>query len=291
MDLWIHYNVGPDNARYLCAAKMKEGNKQCPICDEIRSMPAEDAAELRERKQVLTWIIDREKESEGPKLYPMPWTLDRDICKLSQEEDSKSYLMIDDPDDGFDVEFQKEGTGLTTKYGAIRIARKPTPMTDDQKRADAWLEVVDESPLPKMIKFWPYDHIKEVFSAQKDRSSDDDDDDEKEERGVRTRDDDRGPSRDNGRSGKHDTREEEEEEPRYREGSSKGKSTSWKSREERVARRRDDDDDDPRSLKDIPEDEIPFKGKRGRDDGLQDRHQEEEDIRDRVRKGLADRKK
>lgn len=210
-DIYVHYEIGPDKGTYLCLNKMK--GEKCPICEERKRAQNEGdeeyAKKLEPKKRVLVYVIDRNKEKEGIKVWAMPWTLDRDIVKVSVDKRTGEVLPIDHPDDGYDVMFERTGKGPRTEYVGVSIDRKSSPLDDDKA-----LDFAQEHPLPTLLKFYSYDHIASVFgggspsAGGRDRGRDDDDDDDRgrsgssrSDRGGRDRDD-----RGSGRRGDDDDR-------------------------------------------------------------------------------------
>lgn len=198
-DIYVHYEIGPDKGTYLCLNKMK--GEKCPICEERKRAQNEGdeeyAKKLEPKKRVLVYVIDRNKEKEGIKVWAMPWTLDRDIVKVSVDKRTGEVLPIDHPDDGYDVMFERTGKGPRTEYVGVSIDRKSSPLDNDKA-----LDFAQEHPLPSLLKFYPYDHIASVFdggsppAGGRDRRRDDDDDDDRRgsgssrsDRGGRDRDD------------------------------------------------------------------------------------------------------
>ncbi len=196
-DIFVHYGVGGDRASYLCRNKML--GEDDPIHEEreiARRDGDEDyAKELEAKRRVLVWLVDRDHPKEGVQAWAMPWTVDRDIIKVCQDKETREVLPIDHPENGYDVEFEKKGTGARTEYLAVQIARRSTPLGDD-----AWLDYAMDNPLPDQLNFYDYDHIAKAFKGggapRDDRSSDRGDD-----RGGRGRDEGRG-GRDEGRGGR-----------------------------------------------------------------------------------------
>lgn len=158
-DVYVHYQVGPDNAAYLCLNKMK--GEDCPLCEERikaeKEGEADYAKQLAPTKRVLVWMIDRKNEDAGPLVWAMPWTIDRDICKLSMD-DSGEIIYLDDPDNGYDILFSKEGQGQKTKYIGMQVSRRSTPIGKDQ-----WIDYVIANPLPNVLHYYEYDYIKNIF--------------------------------------------------------------------------------------------------------------------------------
>lgn len=181
-DIYVHYEIGPDKGTYLCLNKMK--GEKCPICEERKRAQNEGdeeyAKKLEPKKRVLVYVIDRNKEKEGIKVWAMPWTLDRDIVKVSVDKRTGEVLPIDHPDDGYDVMFERTGKGPRTEYVGVSIDRKSSPLDNDKA-----LDFAQEHPLPSLLKFYPYDHIASVFdggsppAGGRDRRRDDDGDDDR----------------------------------------------------------------------------------------------------------------
>jgi hypothetical protein len=98
-------------------------------------------------------------------MWSMPWTIDRDICARAVDRTTGEVFAPDDPDAGYDVSFKKEGTGQTTKYVGIDLARRPSPLSDDPAQAQAWLDFVVAHPLPDQFILADADHILKVFTG------------------------------------------------------------------------------------------------------------------------------
>lgn len=191
-DYWLHSNVGPDNSQYLCLDKMADlaeskgfAGGRCPVCEERRRLEREgeieEANQLKPSRRVGVWVIDRDSERDGPKFYDMSWTMDKDIASLQINKRTGEAILIDDPEQGFDFEFQKEGKGLNTRYIGKQIARSQTPISDDPKQQDQWLEFISDHPVPDVLNFYEYEYISKVFSG---KVAKEDDEDERPARNV-----------------------------------------------------------------------------------------------------------
>jgi gp32 DNA binding protein like len=168
-DIYRHESIGPDNSMYLCLKEMK--GEACPVCEERSELDrlgeTKDAAELKPRHRVVVWIVDRDQEKEGPMIWDMSWTMDKDIAALSENKRTGEILLIDHPDEGYDFEFSREGTTMTnTKYVGKSIARRPSPINDDPEIQDQWLNFITEHPIPTVLNFYSYEHIASVFSGK-----------------------------------------------------------------------------------------------------------------------------
>ena len=162
LDIYVHYGVGPDRGTYLCLQKMK--GEADPIAEE-REIARRDedekyAKELEAKRRVLVYLIDRDHEKEGVQAWAMPWTVDRDIVKVSVDKSNGEVLPIDHPEEGFDVEFEKKGAKDRTEYLGVAIARRSSPLGKDE-----WLDYAIDNPLPDQLNYFDYDHIAKVFNG------------------------------------------------------------------------------------------------------------------------------
>lgn len=222
VDVHVHYGVGPDRATYLCLNKMK--GEADPIAEEhaeaVREGDDDYAKELSAKHRVLIYLVDRDDEKEGVQAWMMPSGLDRDIVKISHDRSSGEVLLIDHPEEGYDVTFEKNGTGKTTKYEGVAIARRSSPLGKA-----AWLDFAVENPLPDQLQYYDYDHIAKVFNGKGQHRGDRDrDDDDRGSRG-RDRDDDRGRDRDDDR-GSRDRGRDRDDDDRGSRGRDREESTS-----------------------------------------------------------------
>ena len=169
IDIFTHYGIGVEKNTYLCPNKMLD--KPCPVCEEHssvlstfggRQLTDQDKDNLRPfnaGKRVLTYVIDRNEEDKGPQAWPGPWTLDRDINNLRQDKFTGEILWIDDPEVGFDVAFTRQGTGLSTKYVGVDIAKRESALHRDANKATAWLKFVTNNGLRDILIYREYDRI------------------------------------------------------------------------------------------------------------------------------------
>lgn len=195
MDIYVHYGVGPDNGTYLCLHKMK--GEACPICEE-RARAQKDgdddyAKKLEPKKRVLAYLVDRNDEKAGVQAWAMPWTFDRDVCKISVDKSSGDVLQLDNPEEGYDVEFEKKGSKDRTEYIGVSIARRES---DLGRNANEWLDFIQEHPLDSILNFYSYDHIAKAFGGGVSSTGRG----EREERGRGEEKEERGNSRGNSKS-------------------------------------------------------------------------------------------
>jgi hypothetical protein len=186
LDVHVHYGIGPDNAAALCIAKMPDPEtgelSRCPLCEARakaeRAGDEELAKSLRNPKRVLVWLLDKKEPDKGPLLWAMPWTVDRDIAKISRDKRSGETFLIDDPEEGYDISFDKEGDGMTTKYVGFQLSRRPSSVDEEH------LDYIEEHPLPDVMIYRDYDKLLELYEGgpapppKKKRRDDDEDEDE-----------------------------------------------------------------------------------------------------------------
>lgn len=207
-DIFVHYGVGPDRGSYLDLFKMKDGGRD-PITEEMAALrrsgraDEQDIKRMDSKRRVLVYLIDRDAESEGLQAWAMPWTVDRDISVVSVDKSTSDILYIDDPEEGYDVEFRKDGKNELTKYVGVSIARRASQL-DPKNRG--WLDEAVSRPLPDQLKFYSYEDIAKAFGGAgelRERGRDD----ERGDRNERSRDVGRGePGRDDRSDGRGDGR-------------------------------------------------------------------------------------
>jgi len=280
MDIYVHYGIGADQGSYLCLEKMLK--KECPVCAERRALERAgdvDAAKaLSPTKRVVVWAIDRKDEDAGPQLWAMPWTVDRDFATLSEDKDSGEVLAVDDPEEGYDLSFSREGSGLKTKYVGAKIARKPSPLHDDDETKDEWLAFIEKNPLPSVLRYFDAEHIAGIFAGgSKDDDEDEDDEDEKpRSRRGKKRDDDDDDDDD------VDDGDEDDELDEYIDGDDDDDDSDD---DDDFDEADDDDDEDD-------EDERPPTGrKRGRTRSRSDEDEDDDDDDGPARRALKNKKK
>lgn len=163
IEVFLHYGVGPDNSRYLCLDKMK--NEPCPVCEaRLKAVDKEESDQMRPRGVNLCWVIDRDNEKAGPQVWFIPKTLYREINTRSVDKKNDTPILIDDPEEGYDVVFHRAGTTMTnTKYTGVEVSRDATPLNDDQKLEQRWLAYIQDHALPDVLNYYDAAHIEKVL--------------------------------------------------------------------------------------------------------------------------------
>lgn len=172
-DVVVHNNIGADNSAYLCLRGMKKDDNCC-LCEE-RNQAANEKDEayakaLKPQERVVVWLIDRDNEKDGPKLWSMPFTVDKDISIGRRDKRGGTVLQIDNPDDGYDVEFTYAAPTKTApgKFSGIIVARRDSSLSDDTKQLDAWLDYVANNPIPDCLNYFDNDYISKVYAGKGD---------------------------------------------------------------------------------------------------------------------------
>jgi len=179
-EVWLNWDVGPDKQKYLSLYKMGRGKD--PLAEARaaaqRSGDDELAKQLGPGRRFVAWVIDRQAPDEGPQLFDYPARLNEAICTASQDEDTREVIFVDDPKEGADVRFYKEGSGKTgTTYPGEKVkVMKVSTLSEDAAEKAEWLEFVADHPVPDCLQFYDYDHISAVFNGAVTRTDDEDDD-------------------------------------------------------------------------------------------------------------------
>lgn len=167
LEIFVHYGIGADNNAYLCLDKTKNEVGVCPVCKERARAEAsgdkEYADTLRYAKRVAVYLIDRDKSGDGVLLWAMPWSIDRDICAQAVDRDSGEVFAPDNPEDGYDVLFRREGQSMTTKYTGVSVARKPQPLSDKGAEMAEWLQYAIDNPILDKLVYYEPEHIEKVL--------------------------------------------------------------------------------------------------------------------------------
>jgi hypothetical protein len=166
LPIYVHYGVGPDNASYLCLDKMR--GERCPICEaQAATRDPDEADALKPTKRGLCYIIDRNAEKEGPQLWSMPFQKIRnEIYARSVDKKKGTAIKVDDPEEGFDVSFNRAGKDDRTNYTSVEVDREPTTLADDERQQERWLDYIFDHPLQDALNFYDPEHIEKVLSGR-----------------------------------------------------------------------------------------------------------------------------
>lgn len=167
IEVWIHYQVGVNNSQFLCPAKMLK--KPCPICEEHKKLldsgkNPEEIQSLQPQLRAICWLIDRAEEAKGPQIWVMPYVkIAKEIITHSFNRRTGEAVVIDDPQNGWDIIFNKAGKLKKTQYSGLRKDDEPSPLHNDEEVMSKWLDFISQNTIPDMIQYKEYDYIKEAF--------------------------------------------------------------------------------------------------------------------------------
>ena len=161
-EVWVHYRVG-GNTDCLCLRIMK--GEKCPVCQGIARLTQQYGEETQEikdakaKKRVIMWVVDRFAEDTGPQIFPMAQTLDQNIVKISQDIRTGAYTLIDHPQNGHDVIFDKSGSGRNTDYGGERLDPNPSAINP------AYIDYIVQHPIPSVLIWRDYQEVKALYEG------------------------------------------------------------------------------------------------------------------------------
>ena len=187
-NIFVNYNIGIDKQSYLSLSRMK--NEPDPLLEAKRAAEragdVERAKELNPTKRVAMWLIDRLAEDDGPQLWLAPFTFDRDLTNMLIDPDGGHAIWLDNPNEGSDVRFYKEGTGRNTNYQPAKMRiLQPSSLNEDEKTGQGWIDYVTENPVPDVLNYYSYDHISLVYNGAVTKPVDADEDEEYSPRKAR----------------------------------------------------------------------------------------------------------
>jgi len=266
LEIFVHYNIGPDNHAFLCLDKMY--GEICPICairDELQKAgePDDIYNVYRYTKRYLMWVVNAESPrtiKDGVMLYDAPSTVKNGILDACLDQRSGDIIDPSDPKEKVNIVFKRIGKkgSLRTEYKAFSIENREDKIPEDYYELPEMNKLLREPELSE---------IKKVLGLATRKERDTEEDTDKRGRGRAER-------------------EEETEE-----------------KSERRFHKRGDDEEDkkPRRLKprdrfeDDNDEEDPFDPKRfnkSRGDKDEDNDSEEEEkkeILDRTKRRLRNR--
>jgi hypothetical protein len=143
-----------------------EARKHCPICEEAdrykrSGNPADRdrAYELFPSRRVFANVIDRKDPEAGPKVLAFGKTVHEALIAIRKDDDAGGDFT--NPNDGFDIIIEREGTGATdTKYKVLP-SRKQSPLGDLD-----WIE--KQHDLERMAQIRSAEEIAKILSGEGD---------------------------------------------------------------------------------------------------------------------------
>jgi hypothetical protein len=167
MEAFIHYQIGANNSQFLCPAKMLK--RPCPICEEHKNLldsgkNPEEVRSLQPQLRAICWVIDRAEEAKGPQIWVMPYTkIAKEIITHSFSRKTGEPVFVDNPENGWDIIFNKAGKLKNTQYSGLRKDDEASPLHSDEEVINKWLDFVSKNVIPEMLQYKDYDYIKEAL--------------------------------------------------------------------------------------------------------------------------------
>jgi hypothetical protein len=185
LPIHVHFGVGPDEATYLCLKEMK--GEECPVCEaRLGAADKEESDAMRPKGRALCWLIDRNDQKSGPQLWAMPGRMFRDLRGREVDRRHGGVIKIDDPEEGYDITFSRTGTGNRTAYESIEVDRESSPIHQNEKQQEAWLDYVVDHALDDVLNYYEAEYIGKVMTGRARKASNDEPDAEANGR-VRSR--------------------------------------------------------------------------------------------------------
>lgn len=183
---FVHRNIGPDNAAFLCPAKTLK--KPCPVCEHRKSLdPEEDEKlikELAPKERQLWNVIDLKNPDDGVQLLDISYHLfgrmvEKEI-ENSEEEDEWDMFATYDKGLTLRVNWVEESFGGRSYFEAGSVNFRPRR---DEYDKDEWLEQV--FCLDELLVETPYKELKAALLQTDTDEEDEEEEDEKPRRGKK----------------------------------------------------------------------------------------------------------
>ncbi len=138
-EIFIHYNIGPDNNAFLCPNKMFSDN--CPICDYLQELknagePEDVYKEYYWTKRYLFWVVNVENKrtvKDGVYIYDAPKTVKNGILDVCVDERTKDIIDISDPTEKVNIVFRRVGKkgDMRTNYKGFKLEDRTEEIPDE----------------------------------------------------------------------------------------------------------------------------------------------------------------
>jgi len=189
LDVWIHRNVGPDNAQVVCPKTSYK--KSCPICEHMTDLLTdEDDKERRKkifsekapkRRSMYNVIVrDGGKEEEkGNQVFEIShWFMEKNLQELAEKTRTHGPIYYADPDEGNLIRFKMIDKGDNNlEVTGYSFEKRDTAITDEDLEKvvtlDALLKQTDYDTLYKL--YWG-EEVEAKADSDKDEPTSDPDD-------------------------------------------------------------------------------------------------------------------
>ncbi|MBA7640261.1 hypothetical protein ES703_47926 [subsurface metagenome] len=159
-ETWFHFGIGVDRKPIACARRLLD--EACYICEQVDELrKSEDPrdvelpTQIASRRRVFYNIIDLDDVESGVQIFSSGVTIFKELLMYVADPD---WGDITDPEEGYDIVIEREGTGIDTKY-TVRAKKNPTPLIDP-----ALLE--DLRDLDEMVEILEYEQVKAIYEGE-----------------------------------------------------------------------------------------------------------------------------
>ena len=170
LDIYVHYDVGPTGAAFICLARTFGDNQRCPICEKQQAMKREDTFTDKEikaldaKRRTFYNVIEYDNNnnpSEFKILDMAHWNLERHLAVISCDPRGEGQIIFSDPVNGKQVCFVRTGMGQTnTNYSGHRLLDRNYTLGDN---------IVQEAPcLDELIEIPTFEEMLEAVNAMDD---------------------------------------------------------------------------------------------------------------------------
>ena len=143
----FHRHEAKNGFPIICAHTFGSTDEVCAASATLASTGDDEASRMfRAKKRFAVFVIDRNNEDAGPLVWVIPAKLLDDLL-IQLNPDDGGLIDLTDLDEGYDVSFRRQGTGRTTKYAGLMVARKPSPLHSNIDKATKWMKKIMENPL------------------------------------------------------------------------------------------------------------------------------------------------
>ena len=159
-ETWFHFGVGVDRKPIACARRLLD--EACYICEKVDELrKSEDPrdvelpTQIASRRRVFYNIIDLDDVESGVQIFSSGVTIFKELLMYVADPD---WGDITDPEEGYDIVIEREGTGIDTKY-TVRAKKNPTSLIDPG--------LLDElRDLDEMVEILPYEQVKAIYEGE-----------------------------------------------------------------------------------------------------------------------------
>lgn len=180
LDIWVHYNIGPNGSPFICLAK--NYNEPCPICEYRKELADSDQADedvlkaLNPKRRTIYNIVcyDSNKEEEkGIQIWDVShFFFEQKVASIAERPRSGGFVNWPDPDEGKQVMFERKGTGAnnTQFLGHAFIDRDytiPDEILQESRSIDELLHIPTYEEVDGILKGRKKQEVKEEQEEEK----------------------------------------------------------------------------------------------------------------------------